>query len=78
MDLRKSQATRLVILVLKLWLTGLVSRIGLGLCLDLAETCVIGLDISVSEMRGNHTDLAEPDLLKSSSKPVKVLEFPEI
>ena len=67
-----------MILVLKMWPTGLVSRLGLGLGLDLAETCAIGLNISVSETRGNHTDFAKPALLyKSSSTHVKVLEFPD-
>ena len=68
-----------MILVLKIW----PDRFSLStrprpICLDLAETCAIGLDISVSETRSNHTDLAEPDLLyKSSSKHVKVLEVPK-
>ena len=69
-----------MISVLKIWPTALVFRLCLGLCLDLAETCAIALDISVSETRGNHTELTEPDLLdsKSSSIHVKVLEFPDI
>ena len=62
MDLSKSYTTRLVGLVLKIWPTGLVPLRRLGLGIGVAETCrVKGLDTSVSEMRGNHTDLAEPD-----------------
>ena len=37
------------------------------------------LDVSVSEMRGNHTDLAKLDLLyKFNSKNAEVLESPDI
>ena len=39
----------------------------------------IGLVISVSETKGNHTNLAKPDLLyKLSSKHAKVSDFPDI
>ena len=40
---------------------------------------VIGLDISVSEMRSNDIDLAKPDLLyEFNSKHAKVPKFPDI
>ena len=60
-------------LVLKIWLTGLIPRLDLGLCLGVAETSpVIDLDISVSATRSNHTDLAKPNLLyKFSSEHAK-------
>ena len=84
MDLPKSYTTRLVALVLKIWLTlatGLVLGLGLGigLCLGEPETCcVIGLDISVSETRGSHTDHAKPDLLcKFNSEDAKIPELPD-
>ena len=45
-------------LVLKIWPTGLAPRLGLGV----DETRrAIDLDVSVSETKGNHTDLAKPD-----------------
>ena len=64
-------------LVLKIWRTGLVPQLGLGLCLGVTETSrVIGLDISVLETRSNHIDLSKPDLLyKFNSKHAKVLKF---
>ena len=45
-----------------------------SLSVGVAETCrVIGLDISVSETRSNHTSLAKPDLLyKFNLKHAKV------
>ena len=64
MDLPKSKITRLVVSVLKICPTVLDPRLGLGLYPGVAETYrVIELAISVSKTRGNHTDLAKPDLL---------------
>ena len=57
MDLPKSKTTTLLNLVLKIWATGLVPRPGLGLGQGLAETCVIGLDISVFETTSNHPSI---------------------
>ena len=70
MDLPKSKVTRLVVLVLKICPTVSDPRLGLGLYPAVAETyLVIELSISVSKIRGNHTDLAKPDLLyKFNSK----------
>ena len=67
-------------LVLKMWRTGLVPRLGLGLCIGVAETCrVIGLDTLVHQTRGDRTDLAKPDLLyKFNSEHAKVHEFLDI
>ena len=49
-----------------------------GLCLGVTKTSrVIGLDISVSEARGNHTDLSKPDFLsRLNSKHAKVPSSP--
>ena len=80
MDLPKSWTTKLVALVMKIWLTSLAPRLGIGQCLGVANTCrVIGLDISVSQTRGNHTDLSKLNsLYKFNSKHSKVPEFQDI